>query len=73
MTSTMTVTTTTKIACDNCSCTDYTSCHFTSGGLTLCEACYRCVDAAKRAAQPPTAREQMLLAEWLKPHGGARL
>jgi hypothetical protein len=58
---------TVKLQCDNCSATDYTSCHFTAGGLNLCDACYRCVAAAKKAAQPPNPREQMLLADWLKP------
>jgi hypothetical protein len=60
------LTATTKIACDNCSATDYTSCHFTSGGLTLCEACYRCVAAAKRAAMPPTRSQQLALADWIR-------
>jgi hypothetical protein len=65
-------TATTKIQCGNCSATDYTSCHFTSGGLTLCDACYRCIAAAKKAAQPLTPSQQLALADWIAPHRGAQ-
>jgi hypothetical protein len=59
-------TATTKIQCGNCSATDYTSCHFTAGGLTLCDACYRCVAAAKKAAMPPTVSQRAQLELWVR-------
>jgi hypothetical protein len=61
-----------KEQCANCTATDYEVAHYT-GGMLLCDACYRGVAVAKKAAQPPTPRERQLLFEWIAPlNRGAR-
>jgi hypothetical protein len=60
-----------KEQCANCTATDYEQAHWT-GGMLLCDACYRCVAAAKKAAKPPTPAQQRSLLDWIAPHRGAQ-
>jgi hypothetical protein len=59
-----------KQRCDLCSSIEWTDATW-SGGMLICDECMPAVRAAEEAAQPPTAREQMLLADWIHPAKGA--
>ena len=54
-----------KEQCANCTATDYEQAHWT-GGMLLCDACYRCVAAAKKAAMPPTVSQRAQLDLWVR-------
>jgi hypothetical protein len=54
-----------KEQCANCTATDYELAHYT-GGMLLCDACYRGVAVAKKAAQPPSPREAAQLEMWIR-------
>ena len=55
-----------KQRCDLCSTVEWTDATW-SGGMLICDECMPAVRAAEKAAQLPTAREQMLLADWIAP------
>jgi ribosome-binding protein aMBF1 (putative translation factor) len=62
----MAETTSMKEACSCCGSSAWTEAHYTAGGLTLCDACYRCIAAAKKAAMPPTVSQRAQLELWVR-------